>query len=1093
MKLMSRHSIKNACFNSVWILLILLLLFASSEANASLDDGKDAITTIQQDVKIKGTIVDETNTPIPGVSIVVKGTTSGTVSDINGSFELEVPQGGILVVSFIGFGTQEIAVQGDETQLNVVLIEQTESLDEVVVVGYGVQKKETVTGSLSSVSSDELVRQPVSNISQALAGRLPGLIANQSGGRPGKDAATIKIRGIGTLDAGSGSNPLILIDGIERDQSALNFLDINEIENLSILKDASSTAVFGVRGANGVILVTTKRGKTGPAQINYKGSMAVMVPSFKIKPVDSYIQTGLVNEYMGFTANTADPTAPYPQSVRDKFKGVSDGNPLNSSDPYFYPSTNYADLMLKDYALQQQHNITISGGTERLKYFASLGYFNQEGMFENLNPKLDKSTSYKRYNYRTNIDINITKTTLAKVNIGGSFNENIGLGQADREPAEGFYWNMLVHSSPWDGYVHDDKVVLLQDNANSVLLNSDMRGYTVELENTADYSFVLDQKLDFITEGLSLKGTVSLVSYFRNFIRRDKDEKKRPYWRPYLNEDQSVSLYQVQEDVLPYNSTWQKKTRKEYYEFALNYARNFKGEHNVTALALVNADKSHFTEEYWNEIPRAYLGVVGRVTYNYANKYMLEYNLGYNGSENFAEGKRFGFFPAYSAGWTFTEESWLKDLIGEKILTYGKLRFSYGKVGNDRIGKEEDKNQRFLYLPDKYEMNNYAYYGWRETGINFGLPGEMQNYPMAYQGAAGNPNVTWEKSTKTNYGADLNFFENKLTAKFDYFTEDRKDILINQQVVPVYQQTGELALNLGHVENSGYEVELGWNQKIDNFRYWASLNYSFARNKILEMDEPQQAYEYRMQTGRRVGEVWGYLQEDFFRTEAEANSYRDELWTTYSKLNPGADKNSYQAYQIFTAGHDVSAGDLKFIDRNGDGLINNLDEGFLDSPSFPEIMFGMNTGFEYKGFSFSVLLQGASNFSINTRTNYNPTPNKGTILDFVLDRYTPEKYAAGESIKYPRLLNTNDNWKYAGSYWIKDATYLRLKNIEVGYTFGSDVKLIKDIGLKSLRIFANGMDLFTFSKIKNIDPETTDGKLKYPRSRVINLGISAQF
>ncbi|WP_321375717.1 TonB-dependent receptor [uncultured Draconibacterium sp.] len=1087
MKLTSRNSIGNACLRPVWIFLILFMVFGAFNANASDHSKRDKNNAIQQSVKISGTIVDETDFPLPGVSIVVQGTTTGTVTDVNGNFNLEVPLNSVVVVSYIGFGSQEFTISGEQTEFNIILIEETENLEEVVVVGYGVQKKETVTGSLSSVSSDELVAQPVSSVSQALAGRLPGLIANQSGGRPGKDGATIKIRGIGTLDSGAGSNPLILIDGIERDQNALNFLDPNEIENLSILKDASSTAVFGVRGANGVILVTTKRGKTGPAKINYKGSMAVMAPSFKIDPIDSYAQTGLVNEYMGFAVNSTDPTAPYPQSIRDRFKGVADGNPLNPSDPYFYPSTNYADLMLKDYALQQQHNITIGGGTERLKYFASLGYFNQQGMFENLNPNIDKSTSYKRYNYRTNIDVNITKTTLAKVNIGGSFNENISLGQAGREPAEGFYWNMLVHSSPWDGYVKDDKVVLLQDNANSVLLNSDMRGYTVELQNTADYSIVLDQKLDFITKGLSVKGTVSLVSYFQNFIRRDKDEKKRPYWRPYLNEDESVTLYQVQEDVLPYNSTSQSKTRKEYYELALNYNRSFNGGHNVTALALVNADKSHFTESYWNEIPRAYLGVVGRVTYNYANKYMLEYNLGYNGSENFAEGKRFGFFPAVSAGWTFTEENWLKNIIGEDVLSYGKFRFSYGLVGNDRM------SQRFLYLPDKYVMNNYSYYGWRDTGINFGLPGSMVNYPMAYQGAAGNPNVTWETSTKINYGADLNFLEGKLSAKFDYFTEDRKDILINQQVVPIYQQTGELALNLGHVENSGYEVEVGWNQMIKDTKFWVNLNYSFARNKILEMDEPQQPYEYRMQTGRRVGEMWGYLQEDFFRTEAEANAYRDELWATYSSLNPGADKGSYQAYQIFTAGHDVSAGDLKFIDRNNDGLINNLDEGYLDTPSFPETMFGLNTGFEHKGFSFSVLLQGASNYSINTRTNYNPTPNKGTILDFVMDRYTPEKYAAGESIKYPRLLNTNDNWKYAGTYWIKDATYLRLKNVELGYTFDSDVKLIKDLGLSSFRIFANGMDLLTFTKIENIDPETTNGVLRYPRSRVFNLGVNVQF
>lgn len=1066
--------------------LILSLAFVFQQAVFAAKVNQLEHTVQQQVQKVQGNIVDPSGSPMPGVSIVVKGTTTGTVSDFDGNFVIDVPAGSVLQISFIGFQPQQITVSAGMGLLKIVLKESVESLEEVVVVGYGTQRRETVTGSLSTVSADDIVEQPVSNVSQALAGRLPGLIANQSGGRPGKDGATIKIRGIGTLDSGAGSNPLILIDGIERDQSALNFLDPNEIESLSILKDASSTAVFGVRGANGVILVNTKRGKLGPAQINYKASMAVMLPTFKINPVDSYTQTGLANEFMGFPANTENPSAPYPTSVRERFKGVVDGTPLQPNDPFFYPNVDYADLMLKDYALQQQHNFTISGGTENLKYFASLGYFGQGGLFDNLNPKIDKSTSYERYNYRTNIDVNITKSTLAKINIGGSFNENVNLGPSIREPAENFYWSMLVHSSPWDGYVHEDKLVMIQENANSVLLNTDMRGYNIELENTADYSFILDQKLDFLTKGLSAKATVSLVSYFRNLISREISDQKIVSWRPYLDDAGNVNFYQVKESALPVNNTGQGKNRKEYYEFALNYNRSF-NDHTVTALALVNAEKSHFTEWYWNEIPRAYMGVVGRVTYNYANRYMLEYNVGYNGSENFAEGKRFGFFPAYSAGWTFTEEPWLRSLIGSDVLSYGKFRFSYGLVGNDRM------SQRFLYLPDKYVMNNYGYMGWFDYGINFGLPGEVVDNPVAYQGAAGNPNVTWEKSTKINYGADLVFLNDKLSLKFDYFTEDRTDILINQRVVPVYQQTGALALNLGQVENKGYEIELGWSDKIKNTRYWIDLNYSFARNKIIEMDEPEQPYDYRMQTGKRVGELWGYQQKGFFMTAEEADAYREELWQRYSNLNPGANKATYQAYQVFTAGHDIGAGDLKFIDRNEDGLINNMDEGFLDTPGFPETMFGLKLGFEHKGFSVSALLQGASNFAINTRTNYNPTPARGTILDFVLDRYTPERYEAGEAIKYPRLVDTNDNWKYPGSFWIKDASYVRLKNLEVGYTFDSSKQIVKTLGIDNFRIYANGMDLFTISRIKNIDPETTNGVLRYPRSRVINLGISVQF
>lgn len=1072
--------------------LFLLMLFTSfliGHDSAWADDRKveSDILQSQQNISVEGTVADEQGVALPGVSIVLKGTLRGTVTDINGEFSIDAPEGSTLVVSFIGFQSEEITVERSNIPLKITLAESTESIEEVVIIGYGTQKKETVTGSMSTVSSDELVQQPVSNISQALAGRLPGLIANQAGGRPGKDAATIKIRGIGTLDAGSGSNPLILIDGIERDQTALNFLDPNEIESLSILKDASSTAVFGVRGANGVILVTTKRGKLGPPKITYKSNVAVIQPNFRLDLLNSYQQTGLANEYMGFDANTSNSSAPYPQAVRDRYKGVVDGNPVEPTDPYFYPSTNYEELMLKDYAMQQQHNFSISGGTERVRYFASLGYFDQDGLFKNINPEVRQSTSYKRYNYRANVDVDISKTTLAKINIGGSFNQNIGLGQAGTEPSRSFYWNLQVHSSPWDGYFHDGKVVMITENANSVLLNSDMRGYNIEQQNTADYSIILNQKLDFITSGLSVKGTTSMVSYFSNYIQRNKDEKKIPIWKPFLNDDGSVSFFQSNEDVLPNNSTSQGKSRKEYYEVALNYDRTFNSAHTVTALALVNAEKSHFTETYWNMIPRSYLGVVGRLTYNFMNRYMAEYNLGYNGSENFAEGKRFGFFPAYSLGWTFTEEAWLNGFIGDKFLSYGKFRFSYGTVGNDRM------SSRFLYLPDKYVMGQTALRGWYDAGVNFGPQGGVQNYPIAYQGTAGNPNVTWEKSKKINYGADLSFLEGKLTTKFDYFTEDRKDILINQRVVPIYQQTGALALNLGRVKNRGYEIELGWNQQLKNFRYWMDLNYSFARNEIIEMDEPQQPLEYRMQTGRRVGEIWGYQQEGFFNTVEEAEAYKNELWETYKENNPDAERDSYQAYQIFNTGSDVSAGDLKFIDRNNDGVINDLDEGYLDRVNFPESMFAVNTGFQLKQLSFSVLLQGATNFAINARTNNVPDPTRGSMMDFILNRYTPERYEAGEKIEFPRLLNASNNWKFNGTYWIQDATYLRVKSVEVGYTFDSSRRIIKIIGLDNFRIYLNGLNLYTFTGIKYLDPETTNGELRYPRSRVFNLGISAQF
>ena len=1093
------NEIKGTCFSTtqtrliislVWLLMLLAPFKMFAEISAFQNDEGSSVAFHQEQTKtVTGTVTDQAGEPVPGATVVVKGTSSGTVTDVDGNFTLSnVSEDATLVVSFVGMKKEEVGVSGQD-QLSIVLQEETMGLDEVVVVGYGAQKKETVTGSLSSVSSDELVEQPVSNVSQALGGRLPGLISNQAGGRPGKDASNIKIRGIGTLDAGAGSDPLIMIDGVERDQTALNFLDPNEIESISILKDASSTAVFGVRGANGVIMVTTKRGEQGPAKINYKASMAVHVPNKQINFTDSYQQTGLLNEYQGFDANSSNPSAPFPQNERDKFKGVIDGEPLNPTDPYFYPSTDYADQMLKDYTTQQQHNFTISGGTETVKYFASLGYFGQGGMFKELNPDLDKSTSYDRYNYRTNIDVNLTESTLAKINIGGSFNKNISLGHAGREPSNSFYHNAQTKSTPWEAYMYDNKVVMLLDNPGNVLLNGDMRGYNVELENTADYSFIIDQKLDFITEGLSAKSTVSMTSYFNNYILRNRDSKRTPYWRPFKEEDGTVSFYQVKEYILPANSTSQGKRRKEYYEFALNYDRTFGSDHNVSVLALGNAEKSHFSQSSYNSIPRSYLGLVGRTTYNFRNRYMAEFNLGYNGSENFAEGKRFGLFPAYSAAWTFTEEPWLKSFIGEDILSYGKFRFSYGTVGNDKM-----RGNRFLYLPDSYRMNVSNFHGWHDVGVWFGEKGGAVNYPIAIQGSAGNPNVTWEKSVKVNYGADLSFFKDLFSVKFDYFTEDRTDILINQRVVPVYQQTGNLALNLGQVKNEGYEIELGFNKKFTkDTRIWADVNYTHSENKKIEVDEPEQPYEYREETGRKVGELWGFQQEDFFRTVDEAESYKEELWQVYSEQNPDADRESYQAYQVFDAGSDVSAGDLKIIDRNGDGVINDMDQGYLGTPNFPETMFGLRAGITHKGWSFSMMLQGASDFSINKRTNKSPTPQRGSVLDFVMKRYTPERYEEGADVEFPRLVATNNNWALNGSYWYQDATYLRLKNVEVSYTFDSSRNFINNLGLDNIRLFANGMDLLTFSGIDYLDPETTNGQLRYPRSKVINLGIQAQF
>ncbi|MCF8226235.1 MAG: TonB-dependent receptor [Bacteroidales bacterium] len=1082
---------------------ILDLLFASQPVTYTVNDRHIIITPreekktptateriLQQQIQVSGVVTDGQNgEPLPGVNVIILGTNIGTATDISGNYSIKTDPLASLVFSFIGYEVDTIQING-RSKIDVVLKQSYTALEEIITIGYGSQRKETVTGAISSISSDDIVKQPASNVTQTLAGQLPGLLANQPGNRPGKDISTLKIRGIATLDAGAGSDPLIMIDGIAHSMTDLFFLDPNEIETISILKDASATAVYGVRGANGVILVTTKRGKTGPVKITYSANVAFIQPTIDMDLLDSYVQTGMANEYKGFSANTTDPAAPFTQDVRERFKGVIEGNPLESTDPYFYPSTDYEEVMMKDLTMQQQHNFNISGGSERLRYFASLGYYDQGGLFKNINPNLDKTTDYKRFNYRANMDIDLTKTTLVEINIGGTDNQNVNLGDYSYEPSFKYYTSLFAFSPPWSSYIHEGKPVVLTDpSANPILIQSGMRGYSEELQNTADYTIVLNQDLGIITNGLSLKGKASMSTYYRNLIIRDKDQRNTPTWVPQLNEDNTVSFFQIREDILPRNTTSQNKNKREYYEFSLNYQRKFSNAHNIGALALAYAEKSHFSESYFNAIPRSYMGVVGRITYNFMNRYLAEYNAGFNGSENFAEGNRFGFFPAYSLGWSFTEEPWFRNLVNEQILPYGKLRFSYGKVGNDRIGR------RFLYLPDVYYMNTTILHPYFENRVQFGLPGSTATYPIAQQGAAGNPRVTWEKSTKINYGIELSFLKGNLKAAFDYFTEDRVDILIDQRVVPVYQQTGQVALNLGHVTNQGYETEISWNSKTgEDSRLMAKVNYSFARNKILEMDEPEQLYEYRMQTGRRVGEMWGYIQDGFFNTEEEAAAYRDELWEVYLEKNPGADKSTYQAYQVFASGHEVGAGDLKFIDRNEDGLINSLDEGYIDKVNFPESMFAFTLNYQYKAFSCSFLLQGATNFATNIHVSNNFEPNTSSLMQYVSERYTPERYAERLPVNYPRFLETNNNWQYYyGTFWIRDASYLRVKNVQFSYTFDRKTGLLEAMGLDQIEVFLSGYDLYAFSRLKNIDPETKNGELLYPRTRTFNVGVKAQF
>lgn len=720
----------------------------------------------QKSKTVVGTVTDN-GEPIIGASVVVKNAGKGVITDMDGNFKLDVPVGATIVISYVGYDSKEIVYKGEST-LKVELSEDVLQLQEVQVVAYGVTKKVTVTGAISSVGTEEILKSPVSSISNALTGKLPGLSTVQQTGQPGADDATMYVRGVGSLTEGL-SSPLVLVDGVER---SFNQLDPNEIEDISILKDASSTAVFGVRGANGVILVTTKRGQEGKPKINVSTSYSLQMPTRMPEFANSY-------EYASTYVN-----AQRRDGIESNFAFTDEAIEAyrTHSNPLAYPDTDWVDMLIKDVALQTQHNFSISGGTRGVRYFASLGVLTQDGLFKSFEKEYDGNFKYNRYNYRINLDLDLTKTTLMRMNLGGRVNDkrtpnyegssDIGLLFRD------IYWaipmsGVGIMDGKW--IWPDTKEFSLPGTVRDGLYPYYGKGYNTSAGNILNFDFMLEQKLNFITKGL--KAHVK-ASYNSGVTLKKLRKTSYPHYETIVNEDGTVNLRKVGDQTNLQYSESTSRSRDWYMEVAMNYKRDF-GDHHVSALAMYNQTMKYYPDsnpDEFKSIPRSYIGLVGRATYDWKTRYMVEMNVGYNGSENFAPGKRFGLFPAVSAGWVLTEENFMQPL--KPWLSYFKLRASYGVVGNDRVSG----NYRFLYLPDSYNPSTGSYY--------FG-----NSISTAWQGAVeskiGNPDVTWETAAKQNYGVDAYFINSKLKVNFDYFIERRKDILTNRKVLPTY-----LAANL---------------------------------------------------------------------------------------------------------------------------------------------------------------------------------------------------------------------------------------------------------------------------------------------------------
>lgn len=1005
--------------------------------------------TFAQTATVSGVVKDDTGEPVIGAGVLVKGTTLGTITDIDGHFSFRADDlNGVLVVSFVGMETQEIPMKGKGT-FDIVLKSSNTLLEEVQVVAYGAQKKVTLTGSISSVNTDELLKVPTASIGNMLSGVLSGVSSIQSSGQPGGDDPDVFIRGISTLNT-MNAKPLYLVDGVER---SFFQIDPNEVENITILKDASSTAVFGVRGANGVIIVTTKRGKEGKAKINASFSYGIQTPTRMPEFVNSYDYATFLNE--AYTNDGKDPKFT-PEAV-EAFR--------THSNPIIYPDTDWMELLFKSSAPQTQGNVNISGGTERVRYFISMGMLDQKGFFKNHDTRYDANFNFNRYNYRANLDIDFTKTTLVAINMGGRVEKR-------NFPRSGDDINQLFRRIYWatpfsgpgivDGKWIKGNSQYLPVGLSDGLGNIYGRGYGSKTTNVVNLDLALTQKLDFVTKGLQFKIKVAYNSgYDHTKERATSIESYQPWYRKDVtwmehpagsDPNEVVYIQDGEAGLISYAESFG-KSRDWYAEASFDWKRDF-GLHHFSALALYNQSKTYYPDSDYPGIPRGYVGLVGRVTYDYDNKYLIEGNVGYNGSENFAPGNRYGFFPAVSGGWVLTQEEFLKD---NPVVNFLKIRASYGIVGNDRYHPYGTGfMDRFLYLPNSYFIGSGYQFG---TGTSWS--------PGAYEKSFGNSGLSWEKSAKQNYGIDFSLFNQKLSGSIDYFYEKRTDILAKASTDPIIHAMSLPVLNLGIVSNKGVELNLKWNHKINSFRYWTNLNVSYAKNKIVYQDEVPSEYTYTLKTGHPVGQPFGLKVRGFY----------------YEGMEDVAD-HSYV----------LKEGDVVYEDLNHDGKIDDNDKTAIGYPSYPLLNAGLTLGFEYKGFDFSMLWVGATKTSrVLEETFRKPlgeTYDRSLMSHQFTDRWTPETAATA---KLPRATIDGVKNNYRDSeLWVKDASYLRLKNIEIGYNFR--LPFMPKIGMEKMRVFMTGYNLLTFDKLKISDPESmSSGVPQYPVMRVINFGLNVSF
>jgi TonB-linked SusC/RagA family outer membrane protein len=1015
---------------------------------------------LAQDTRqVKGVVVDEKQAPVAGVTVQVKQTKISTSTGEDGRFSLNVPANrNILVITFVGKVSQELSIH-NQNNIIVSLKDSISGLEDVIVIGYGKQKKESVVAAVSTTTGKILERAGgVSNIGAALTGNVPGLITAQSTGLPGEEDPQIIIRGRSTWNNAS---PLILVDGVERPMTSV---DIGSVETVTVLKDASATAVFGSRGANGVILVTTKRGKTGKASIRGTVNTIMKVPSKLPGKADSYDALRTMNEAIEYElALKPESWNNYlPQDIINKYR-----NPANAAEAERYPNVDWANTLFKDHAMSQNANLNISGGTRLVKYFTSADFLHEGDLFRTFdnNRGYQPGFGFNRLNARTNLDFQLTPTTLFKVNLSGSYGV--------RKSPWGFSGNQY---GPWiDAYSTSPDVFLpvyadgswgyyapnegrAENSARSLAIGGIQYQTTTRI--TTDFS--LEQNLDMLVKGLRFNGTVSLDNTFVESDRGVNDlynDTQRKWIDPetggivYKQAYDGVTNFDFQEGIkwAPAAGAVTGNQRRLFYQLQLNYARTFAQKHAVTAMGLLNRNIT----ANGSMIPSYREDWVFRTTYTYDGKYTIEYNGAYNGSEKFSARNRFAFFSSGGVNWLVSRENFMKNVSFIDLL---KLRASYGQTGFD------DVTGRFLYLTD------WAYGGQSRLGIT-GEAAELSPFNWYREVTVGNPNVQWEQAEKYNAGVDFELFKGFIKGKFDYFQDKRTKILLaNRTSVPSYYGATPPVANLGRVNAQGYEAELHFNYPVGkNLRLWADLNMTHTKNKVIDADNPALLPAYQKSEGMQIGQTYSYVSQGYYNTW-------DEL---------------YGSTQHNTNDNQKLPGNYNIVDYNGDGIIDAQDNIPYGHSSWPTNTYNATFGVDWKGLSVFVQFYAANNVTRQVVFN-----SLGSQSHTVYDEgsYWSKDNTNGD-VPMPRWLSTPTGY-YRGTQYMYDGSYLRLKNAEIAYTIGRG--MVKRLGLESLRIYINGNNLAAWSKMPDDRESNFAGtgwasQGAYPTVKRYNLGANINF